>query len=109
MAAPSGGVLCVRVRASLSLQVSLDIFGCLAHCSTRVCLQAAILQQTTEYIRAVDGDKKRLQSQTEHLKRIISDLSREQRSSPPPKRKKRDTGTSEREFSTLVSCFRICR
>lgn len=60
-----------------------------------VSLQAAILQQTTEYINAVDSEKSRLQTQNEQLKRMIAELSREneQRTSPPPKRKKRDTGT----------------
>ncbi len=57
--------------------------------------QAAILQQTSEYIGSLESEKTRLLTQNEQLKRMMAEMSREneQQISPPPKRKKRDTGT----------------
>ena len=59
--------------------------------------QAAILQHTTEYIAKLEQEQKRIVSQNEQLKHMLMELGRErdlgrQNESPPPKRKKRDTG-----------------
>lgn len=59
--------------------------------------QAAILQHTTEYIANMEQEKNKLVAQNEQLKRMVLEMGRErdierQNESPPPKRKKRDTG-----------------
>ncbi|XP_069131081.1 transcription factor AP-4-like [Argopecten irradians] len=68
--------------------------------------KAAILQQTTDYIQALEQDKSKLIAQNTHLKRILSDFDTGERlleavyhDSPPPKRKKRDTESSDEGIS----------
>ncbi|KAL3880140.1 hypothetical protein ACJMK2_032405 [Sinanodonta woodiana] len=67
--------------------------------------KAAILQQTTEYIHKLEQEKTKLLAQNEHLKRLLGELSSQNNmvecelslygSSPPTKRKKRDTESSD--------------
>lgn len=68
--------------------------------------KAAILQQTTDYIQALEQDKAKLIAQNTHLKHILSDFDAGERlqevvyhDSPPPKRKKRDTESSDEGIS----------
>ncbi|KAI8508491.1 Helix-loop-helix DNA-binding domain [Branchiostoma belcheri] len=53
--------------------------------------KAAILQQTAEYIFALEQDKTRLLHQNSQLKRALSELMEEKGGSPSPKRKKMDS------------------
>ncbi|OWF47042.1 transcription factor AP-4-like [Mizuhopecten yessoensis] len=69
--------------------------------------KAAILQQTTDYIQALEQDKSKLIAQNTHLKRILSEFDVGERplevvyhDSPPPKRKKRDTESSDEGISS---------
>ena len=62
-------------------------------------LQAAILQQTSEYISCLEHEKTRLQSQNTKMKVMLQEMRQldsdgSSEGSPPPKRKKRDTGTA---------------
>nr|KAG5688091.1 hypothetical protein BaRGS_002696 [Batillaria attramentaria] len=70
--------------------------------------KAAILQHTTEYIANIEQEKKRLASQNDQLKHMLMELGRErdlerQNDSPPPKRKKRDTESSDEGISMVES------
>eukprot|EP00916_Digyalum_oweni_P007508 GHVL01012687.1.p1 GENE.GHVL01012687.1~~GHVL01012687.1.p1 ORF type:complete len:381 (+),score=45.75 GHVL01012687.1:256-1398(+) len=75
--------------------------------------KAAILQHTTEYIANLEDEKNRVQSQNDHLKRILLEVGRErdvereltnwENHSPPPKRKKRDTESSDEGISMVES------
>lgn len=66
--------------------------------------KAAILQHTTEYIANMEQEKNKLVAQNEQLKRMVLEMGRErdierQNESPPPKRKKRDTESSDEGIS----------
>ena len=66
-----------------------------------IVLQASILQQTCDYITSLESEKTRLLSQNAKLKRELMELGCTTESdissqgSPPPKRKKRDTESSD--------------
>lgn len=63
--------------------------------------KAAILQQTSEYIHSLEQEKTKLLSQNAHLKSLLNEMKKERlcdsvfHDSPPPKRKKRDTESSD--------------
>ncbi|XP_064636610.1 transcription factor AP-4-like [Lineus longissimus] len=68
--------------------------------------KAAILQQTVDYISDLEHEKTRLMAQTTQLKHLLSEVGRDSRDSdtssqgsPPPKRKKRDTESSDEGIS----------
>ncbi|XP_064608967.1 transcription factor AP-4-like isoform X2 [Liolophura sinensis] len=67
--------------------------------------KAAILTHTTDYISNLEEEKMRLQSQNNKLKCMLEDLSQERdvQDSPPPKRKKRDTESSDEGISLSVT------
>ncbi len=69
--------------------------------------QAAILQSTSDYITYLEQEKTRVVSQNGHLKALLKELGHEVPypdlpDSPPPKRKKRDTESSDEGIS--LSC-----
>ena len=68
--------------------------------------QAAILQQTTEHVHNLEQEKTKLLAQNAHLKNMLMEMERvhEERynGSPPPKRKKRDTGTTQSVYKHAV-------
>ncbi|XP_046542506.1 transcription factor AP-4-like isoform X1 [Haliotis rubra] len=65
--------------------------------------KAAILQQTSEHISSLETEKTKLLAQNAHLKKILLEVSNERdeyfNESPPPKRKKRDTESSDEGIS----------
>ena len=78
--------------------------------STLNYFQAAILQQTTEFITNLEQEKAKVDAQNAYFKRILNEVSRRCNidlemdislygGSPPLKRKKRDTGNC---YITLV-------
>lgn len=75
-----------------------------------VFLQAAILTHTTDYISNLEEEKMRLQNQNNKLKCMLEDLSQERdvHDSPPPKRKKRDTGERLQISIVNVKSIKLC-
>ncbi|KAI0237844.1 Transcription factor AP-4, partial [Lamellibrachia satsuma] len=66
--------------------------------------KAAILQQTSEYISSLEQEKKRLQMQNAKLKLMLQEMRQldsdgSSEGSPLPKRKKRDTESSDEGIS----------
>ncbi|KAK6172956.1 hypothetical protein SNE40_016507 [Patella caerulea] len=67
--------------------------------------KAAILQQTGEYIQSLEEEKSKLIAQNAQYKRLLLESEREREKdqlfndSPPPKRKKRDTESSDEGIS----------
>jgi transcription factor AP-4 len=67
--------------------------------------KAAILQTTSDYITSMEQEKTRLLSQNAHLKRMLAEITRNAELSPPPKRKKRDTESSDEGIGMTNSDF----
>ncbi|KAK2188507.1 hypothetical protein NP493_130g03000 [Ridgeia piscesae] len=76
----------------------------LPHHDSEKLSKAAILQQTSEYISSLEQEKKRLQLQNAKLKLMLQEMRQldsdgSSEGSPPPKRKKRDTESSDEGIS----------
>ena len=72
-------------------------------CDMRYChiLQAAILHQASDYITTLESEKNQLLTQNSFLRKRLKEIAPHEYStiSPPPKRKKRDTDSSDEGIS----------